>query len=74
MFAQRPSTMQRLPYRRGEPIFNTCEASARYGKGRGHLARLNLGGLFHLAQVKAAGASLPYEGKDLSKKDIESAS
>ena len=75
--ARRPSTTQRLPYRRGEPIINTYEASARYGKERGRLARLNARDCFIYAVIKAAGASIStnlYEGEDLSKKDIESAS
>ena len=50
------------------------EAFARYGKGRGHRARLNLGDCFIYAQAKAAGASLLYKGEDFSKTDIESAS
>jgi ribonuclease VapC len=34
------------------------EAFARYGKGRGHPARLNLGDCFIYAQAKVGGASL----------------
>jgi ribonuclease VapC len=49
------------------------EAFARYGKGRGHPARLNLGNCFIYAQAKAGGASLLYKGDDFSKTDIESA-
>jgi len=50
------------------------EALARYGKGRGHRARLNLGDCFIYAQAKVGGASLLYKGEDFSKTDIESAS
>ena len=50
------------------------EAFARYGKGRGHPARLNLGDCFIYAQAKAGGASLLYKGDDFSKTDIESVS
>jgi ribonuclease VapC len=50
------------------------EASARYSKGRGHSARLNLGDCFIYAQAKLGGASLLYKGDDFSKTDIESAS
>ena len=50
------------------------EAFARYGKGRGHPARLNLGDCFIYAQAKAGGASLLFKGNDFSKTDIESAS
>ena len=50
------------------------EAFARYGKGKGHPARLNLGDCFIYAQAKLGGASLLYKGEDFSKTDIESAS
>jgi ribonuclease VapC len=50
------------------------EAFARYGKGKGHPARLNLGDCFIYAQAKIAGASLLYKGDDFSNTDIESAS
>ena len=50
------------------------EAFDRYGKGRGHPGRLNLGDCFMYAQAKAGGASLLYKGDDFSKTDIESAS
>jgi ribonuclease VapC len=50
------------------------EAFARYGKGRGHAARLNLGDCFVYAHAKLGGASLLYKGEDFSKTDIESAS
>jgi ribonuclease VapC len=50
------------------------EAFARYGKGRGHRARLNLGDCFIYAEAKVGGASLLYKGEDFSKTDIESAS
>ncbi len=49
------------------------EAFARYGKGSGHPARLNLGDCFIYARAKAGGASLLYKGQDFSKTDIESA-
>jgi ribonuclease VapC len=50
------------------------KAFARYGKGRGHAARLNLGDCFIYAQAKLRGGSLLYKGDDFSKTDIESAS
>jgi ribonuclease VapC len=50
------------------------EAFARYGKRRGHPARLNLGDCFIYAQAKLSGAKLLYKGDDFSKTDIESAS
>ena len=49
------------------------EAFARYGKGRGHAARLNLGDCFIYAQAKLSGAALLFKGQDFSKTDIESA-
>lgn len=50
------------------------EAFARYGKGRGHRGRLNLGDCFLYAQAKLSGAALLFKGDDFSKTDIESAS
>jgi ribonuclease VapC len=50
------------------------EAFARYGKGRGHPARLNLWDCLIYAQAKLGGASLLYKGGDFSKIDVESAS
>ncbi len=50
------------------------EAFGRYGKGRGHVARLNLGDCFIYAQAKAGGGSLLYNGDDFSKTDIATAS
>ena len=49
------------------------EAFARYGKGRGHPARLNLGDCFAYAQAKLSGAALLFKGDDFSKTDTESA-
>ena len=57
-----------------ETAYAALEAFARYGKGRGHRARLNLGDCFIYAQAKVGGASLLYKGEDFSKTDIESAS
>ena len=50
------------------------EAFARYGKGRGHPARLNLGDCFAYAQAKLSGAGLLFKGEDFARTDIESAS
>jgi ribonuclease VapC len=57
-----------------ETVHVALEAFARYGKGRGHPARLNLGDCFIYAQTKVGGASLLYKGEDFSKTDLESAS
>jgi ribonuclease VapC len=48
------------------------EAFARYGKGRGHPARL--GDCFIYTQAQVGGASLLYKGDDFSKTDIVAAS
>ena len=56
-----------------ETVHVALEAFARYGKGRGHPARLNLGDCFIYAQAKIGGASLLYKGDDFSMTDIESA-
>ena len=58
---------------RPETAHVALEAFARYGKGRGHPARLNLGDCFIYAQAKAGGASLLYKGNDFSRTDIASA-
>jgi ribonuclease VapC len=47
-------------------------AFARYGKGRGHPARLNLADCLICAAAKAAGAPLPFTGDDFSRADIAS--
>ena len=59
---------------RPETAHLALEAFARYGKGRGHPARLNLGDCFIYAQAKVGGASLLFKGDDFSKTDITSAS
>jgi ribonuclease VapC len=56
-----------------ETVHVALKAFARYGKGIGHPARLNLGDCFIYAHAKAAGALLLYTGDDFSKTDIESA-
>jgi len=45
-------------------------ASARYGKGSGHPARLNLGDCFAYAMAKQHGAPLLYKGDDFSQTDL----
>ena len=57
-----------------ETVHVALKAFARYGKGRGHPAQLNLGDCFIYAQAKVGRASLLYKGEDFSKTDIESAS
>lgn len=48
-------------------------AFARYGKGRGHPAQLNLGDCFAYAAARNHGASLLFKGDDFTKTDIEPA-
>ena len=45
-------------------------AYARYGKGRGHPARLNLGDCFAYAMAKQHGVPLLYKGDDFSQTDL----
>lgn len=49
------------------------EAFLRYGKGRGHPARLNFGDCFSYAVAKELGAPLLFKGDDFVHTDIESA-
>jgi ribonuclease VapC len=44
-----------------ETVHVALEAFTRYGKGRGHVARLNLGDCFIYAHAKLGGASLLYK-------------
>ncbi|HXH46611.1 MAG TPA: type II toxin-antitoxin system VapC family toxin [Bradyrhizobium sp.] len=48
-------------------------AFARYGKGRGHPARLNLGDCLIYASAKAHREPLLYKGADFAKTDIKPA-
>ncbi|MGH7246670.1 MAG: hypothetical protein ACREH9_01065 [Pseudomonadota bacterium] len=45
---------------------------ARYGKGRGHPAQLNLGDCFAYAVAKNYRTSLLFKGEDFDKTDIRS--
>ena len=57
-----------------ETVHLALKAFARYGKGRGHRAQLNLGDCFIYAQAKLSGAALLFKGEDFSSTDIDSAS
>jgi ribonuclease VapC len=46
------------------------EAHARYGRGSGHPARLNLGDCFAYAMAKQHGVPLLYNGDDFSETDL----
>ncbi|MCX7365025.1 MAG: type II toxin-antitoxin system VapC family toxin [Alphaproteobacteria bacterium] len=48
-------------------------AFARYGKGRGHPAQLNLGDCFAYAVARNQGIPLLFKGNDFANTDIESA-
>ena len=45
-------------------------AHARYGKGRGHAAKLNLGDCFAYACAKTNDARLLYKGDDFARTDL----
>jgi ribonuclease VapC len=49
------------------------DAFARYGKGRGHPAQLNLGDCFAYAVARNRGVPLLFKGDDFIKTDIEPA-
>jgi ribonuclease VapC len=46
------------------------DAHARFGKGSGHPARLNLGDCFAYAMAKQHGVPLLYKGDDFSRTDL----
>jgi ribonuclease VapC len=49
------------------------EAHARFGKGTGHPAQLNMGDCFSYALAKSLGLSLLFKGKDFIHTDIPQA-
>ncbi|MGA9864807.1 MAG: type II toxin-antitoxin system VapC family toxin [Acetobacteraceae bacterium] len=49
------------------------DAFARYGRGRGHPAQLNMGDCFAYAMAKAHPTKLLFKGNDFGKTDIGSA-
>ena len=48
-------------------------AFARYGRGRGHPARLNLGDCFAYAMAESHRVALLFKGDDFDKTDIDAA-
>ena len=46
------------------------DAHARFGRGSGHPAKLNMGDCFAYACAKANGAALLYKGNDFSHTDL----
>ena len=47
------------------------EAFARYGKGQGHPAQLNMGDCFSYACARVRGTDLLYKGDDFARTDLE---
>jgi len=54
----------------GQTASIALDAHARYGKGSGHPARLNLGDCFAYAMAKQHGAPLLYKGTDFALTDL----
>lgn len=54
----------------GPEASEAVRAQARYGKGTGHLARLNMGDCFAYACAKTNGAKLLYKGDDFIHTDL----
>ena len=54
----------------GSSADEAIRAHARYGKGSGHPARLNLGDCFAYAMAKQHGVPLLYKGDDFSSTDL----
>lgn len=54
----------------GDVAHSALDAFERYGKGRGHPARLNLGDCFAYAMAKQHGVPLLYKGDDFSQTDL----
>lgn len=57
----------------GAEAATALDAFARYGNGRGHPARLNMGDCFAYAVAKARGTSRLFKGDDFDKTDIRAA-
>ncbi|MFM8608116.1 MAG: type II toxin-antitoxin system VapC family toxin [Hyphomicrobiales bacterium] len=49
---------------------HAIDAFARYGKGQGHPAQLNLGDCFSYAAAKESGVALLYKGDDFLRTDL----
>ena len=57
----------------GRESATALAAFARYGKGRGHPAQLNLGDCFAYAMAANHGVPLLFKGEDFAKTDIQAA-
>ena len=53
-----------------ESDIHAIDAFARYGKGQGHPAQLNLGDCFSYAVAKEHGVALLYKGDDFLRTDL----
>ena len=53
-----------------ETGYHAIDAFARYGKGHGHPAQLNLGDCFSYAVAKEQGVGLLYKGDDFLRTDL----
>jgi ribonuclease VapC len=53
-----------------QEAMEALRAQARYGKGSGHPARLNMGDCFAYACARTNGARLLYKGDDFSRTDM----
>ncbi len=53
-------------------VETALDAAARYGKGRGHPAQLNLGDCFAYASARNLQVPLLFKGEDFDKTDIPS--
>ncbi|HXW84758.1 MAG TPA: type II toxin-antitoxin system VapC family toxin [Candidatus Binataceae bacterium] len=56
-----------------QEAYTALDAFARFGKGRGHSARLNLGDCFAYAVAKNHRLPILYKGDDFNKTDLRSA-
>jgi ribonuclease VapC len=54
-------------------ILTALQAYERYGKGRQHPARLNMGDCLSYAAARTLGLPLLYKGEDFARTDIASA-
>lgn len=65
----RVANVETLPIGAGDAR-GALDAHARYGKGRGHPAQLNLGDCFAYAVAASRSAKLLFTGEDFDKTDI----
>jgi ribonuclease VapC len=56
-----------------EMVVTALQAYERYGKGRSHPAKLNMGDCLSYGAARVLGVPLLYKGEDFAKTDIRSA-